>query len=567
MRRMVNCLKAAFKMLRGLPGKVVFLVFLQVATSGIVFVFADVIEPVLYSTLFDGLQNSELSGFLTACAISMVILLVMLAIQYLNDVVLDANVFYAINEMSIRSCEEYHRIPFYRTREMEEGDVYNRINNGADQVVSVWISVMMAFANCLSAAILLGACAGYSLPFFAAAVCVSLTAILRVRIRMKQADDYSRRNEAVMSRFESARYSAIYDMEACVVDGVEEHVLAAYRRQRKLYWDEKKRDARRESLVSAAAETAEHLFRSAAPLSLLAGSRSSLTYGSATSALSVFDSLRDSVPYLSELMAGVAKSFVPIERLQELLVQDAGGQETDWGMGGREPAVCVKDLSFSRGNRQILTNLSLDIPYGQKVALIGKNGCGKSTLLRLIMGYLKPDAGYAAISEMPVCFAPQDAKRAVFSYAPAHPQLFSESVKENIAMGADAHETASAAAAAEKACVPADILEAGGDTLSGGQAMRTNLARAFVHGAPILILDEPTSSVEAGQGREIMRNVLRGSKNTVLATTHEPSYLPWFDRIILLENGRKVCDGPYEEVAKTREYQEWAGGCHSQQVL
>ena len=90
----------------------IFLVFLQVATSGIVFVFADVIEPVLYSTLFDGLQNSELSGFLTACAISMVILLVMLAIQYLNDVVLDANVFYAINEMSIRSCEEYHRIPF-----------------------------------------------------------------------------------------------------------------------------------------------------------------------------------------------------------------------------------------------------------------------------------------------------------------------------------------------------------------------------------------------------------------------------------------------------------------------
>ena len=64
-----------------------------------------------------------------------------------------------------------------------------------------------------------------------------------------------------------------------------------------------------------------------------------------------------------------------------------------------------------------MTNLSLDIPYGQKVALIGKNGCGKSTLLRLIMGYLKPDAGYAAISEMPVCFAPQDAKRAVFSYA------------------------------------------------------------------------------------------------------------------------------------------------------
>ena len=77
--------------------------------------------------------------------------------------------------------------------------------------------------------------------------------------------------------------------------------------------------------------------------------------------------------------------------------------------------------------------------------------------------------------------------------------------------------------------------------------MRTNLARAFVHGAPILILDEPTSSVEAGQGGKIMRNVLRGSKNTVLATTHEPSYLPWFDRIILLENGRKVCDGPYEK--------------------
>lgn len=559
MMRIVNCQKAAFKLLRRLPGKVILLVFLQVVTSGIVFVFADVIEPVLYSMLFDGLQNSELAGMLTACALSMLILLVMLGIQYLNDVVLDANVFYAINEMNIQSCEEYHRIPFYRTLELEEGGVYNRIHNGSDQVVSVWISVMMAFANCLSTVILLGACINYSLPFFAVAVCVSLTAILRVRIRMKQADDYSRRNEAVMSRLESARHSAIYDMEFCVVSGMEEHVLTEYRKQRKLYWEEKKRDVRRECRVSFAAEAVEHLLRSIAPISLLAGSRSNLTYGSATSALSVFDSLRESVPYLSELMTGVAKSFVPIERLEELLVQETDEQAADEGTVSKEPAICVKDLSLSRGGRQILQNLSVDIPYGKKVALIGKNGCGKSTLLRSMMGYLKPDAGCVVISGKPVYLAPHGAKRAVFSYAPAHPQLFSESVMDNIAMGANENELASVAAAIDQACVLPDMLEADGDALSGGQAMRTNLARAFVHAAPILILDEPTSSVEAGQGHEIMEKVLCGNKNTVLVTTHEPSYLPQFDLILLMENGKKVCCGSYEEVVKTPEYQEWLG--------
>lgn len=561
MTRIIKCQRTAFKLLRKLPNRVILLIFMQVITSGIVFVFADVIEPILYSMLFDGLQNSKLTSILTACALSMLILLTMLAIQYLNDVVLDANVFYGVNEMNIQSCEEYHRIPFYRTLKLSEGDVYNRIHNGSDQVVSVWINLMMAFANCLSTVILLGICINYSLSFFAVAVCVLLTAILRVRIRMKQADDYSRRNEAIMSQFESARYSAIYDMEFCIVAGMEEHILTAYRKQRKLYWDEKKRDVKKESFVSFAAEAIEHLFRAIAPLSLLVGTgnRSNLTYGSATSALSVFDSLRESVPYLSELMTGVAKSFVPIERLQKLLVQDVNEQDADNSINDNEPTICVKNLSLFYGDRQILKDLSVEIPYGQKIALIGKNGCGKSTLLRSIMGYFKPDAGCVLISGRQICLTSQDIKRTFFSYAPAHSQLFSENVMDNIAMGANVHEFTSAAIAIDKACISPDMLKTDANSLSGGQAMRTNLARAFIHDAPILILDEPTSSVEVEQGHEIMRKLLHGSKNTVLVTTHEPVYLPQFDHILLLEDGMKVCYGSYEEVVKTREYQEWLG--------
>ena len=399
-------------------------------------------------------------------------------------------------------------------------------------------------------------CVRISLPLAGIAVGLSVTAFARIKIRSRQADEYSQKNEHIKGRLESCRYSAVYDMECAVINGVQDQVLDAYRKQREEYWQEKLRDVRREGLTNAVMETLGHGFRCAAPAALLGGG--AVTYSAATSALSVLDSLTESIHSLSLDTEGIVKAFAPIERLTDLLMSGAQGQDQADGMNIHKPAIRVDRLSVSFAGRPCLRSVTMEIPFGQKVALIGKNGSGKSTLLRAILGTIKPEEGCVQINHANALLLSHDAKRAIFSYAPASAQMFSENVSDNIAMGADASETVRVSDAAKTASIEEALLSARGDALSGGQAQRINLARAFVHASPILILDEPTSSISAGQGEEIIRKAL-ASPTTALVTTHDPASLALFDRVVLLENGAVAFDGNCEELIKTRQYREWKG--------
>lgn len=206
-------------------------------------------------------------------------------------------------------------------------------------------------------------------------------------------------------------------------------------------------------------------------------------------------------------------------------------------------------VTFSYGGETVLRDISLTVPANSVVGIVGKSGCGKSTLLKLMMRFWKVSGGSVSISGRSIEEINTADLRCMESYMTQETQLFSDTIAGNVRIGRlDAsHEEI------EAACMKASIhdfimtLPQGyethvgelGDTLSGGERQRLGLARAFLHDAPFMLLDEPTSSLDS-LNEAIVLKALRdsGTGKTVLLVSHRPSTMCIADSIFEMNEGR-----------------------------
>jgi ATP-binding cassette, subfamily B, bacterial len=223
-------------------------------------------------------------------------------------------------------------------------------------------------------------------------------------------------------------------------------------------------------------------------------------------------------------------------------------------------SVSFRNVCFSYpDDERVLRDFTLHIPAGQKVGLIGRSGAGKSTVLALLQRLYDPEHGHVLIDEQDLAEVTQQSLR--WSIAVVHQDisLFHRSVLENLRYGrpdASNEEVRSAAEAAHCAefinRMPrgfATIVGERGLKLSGGQRQRLAIARAFLCDAPIIVLDEATSSLDGESTRLVQEALARlFAGRTVIAVTHRLSTLSSFDRIVVLERGRIIEDGPAREL-------------------
>ncbi|MGK9165315.1 thiol reductant ABC exporter subunit CydD [Inquilinus limosus] len=206
-------------------------------------------------------------------------------------------------------------------------------------------------------------------------------------------------------------------------------------------------------------------------------------------------------------------------------------------------------VAFEGGARSAIRGASLRIGPGDHVALVGMSGAGKSTLLSLLLGFRRPDAGRVLVNGVDLAeIDPEDLRRRIAWIGQA-PVLFHGTLRDNIRLGRpDADDAAVERAAAEARVTEfAATLPQGLDTpvgergvgLSGGQAQRVALARAFLKDAPLVLLDEPTASLDRDTEAEILEQVRRLARGrTVIVATHSPAAMAIADRRILLDQGR-----------------------------
>ncbi len=204
-----------------------------------------------------------------------------------------------------------------------------------------------------------------------------------------------------------------------------------------------------------------------------------------------------------------------------------------------------------------LENINLKIQAGQHIAIVGKTGAGKSTLIHLLLGFIKPSSG--KITFEPKVQNSEFKIQNLISWVPQHPHLFHDTIAANIRLGkpdASPEEVIEAAKAAHLhefiETLPAQyetIIGEGGARLSSGQAQRLALARAFLKNAPILILDEPTSSLDPETEtllEDSTHRLMQG--RTVITIAHRLNTIFKADHIIVLENGRILEQGTHSEL-------------------
>jgi len=212
-------------------------------------------------------------------------------------------------------------------------------------------------------------------------------------------------------------------------------------------------------------------------------------------------------------------------------------------------------VGFSYPNgQQVLKGFDLEVPAGQKVGLVGRSGAGKSTIIALLQRLYDPDFGEVLIDGRNIAQVTQESLRASIAVVQQDISLFHRSLLENLRYGRPnaSDEEVFRAVEAARCTEFINRLPQGFDTvvgergmkLSGGQRQRLAIARAFLMDAPIVVLDEATSSLDTESEQSIQEGLSRLFKGrTVIAIAHRLSTLDSFDRIVVLERGAIVEDG------------------------
>jgi len=277
-----------------------------------------------------------------------------------------------------------------------------------------------------------------------------------------------------------------------------------------------------------------------------------LTLGQLLMALTYLGQLYDPLKTMSGKAAGLQSYLASAERAFALLDErpDVSERPHARSIDRAAGAVAFRDVCFAYGpERQVLHDISFEVEPGTRLGVVGATGAGKTTLISLLTRFYDPTAGAILLDGVDLRDYKVAELRRQFAVVLQDTVLFSASIGENVAYAAPGAAREQIVAAAEAANAHAFIerLPQGYDTpvgergmkLSGGERQRIALARAFLKDAPLLILDEPTSSVDAKTEAailEAMDRLMRG--RTAFLITHRPSALTACDVQLRLERGR-----------------------------
>ena len=252
---------------------------------------------------------------------------------------------------------------------------------------------------------------------------------------------------------------------------------------------------------------------------------------------------------LANLGATLQSTFAAARRVLDILDEAPVVEEVSGQPATRFHGAACDELTFSYGGETILDGLTLNFPKGKVVGIVGRSGSGKSTLLKLLMRFWDRQSGEVTISERDVRNINTSDLRSMQGYMTQDTDLFHDTILKNILLARPDATREEVEEACKKASIHDFILTLPqgydtpvgelGDTLSGGERQRLGLARAFLHNAPFLLLDEPTSNLDSLNEAEILRSLHRErDQRTVILVSHRRSTMGIADQVHSVEHGR-----------------------------
>ena len=278
--------------------------------------------------------------------------------------------------------------------------------------------------------------------------------------------------------------------------------------------------------------------------------------------LVILFSVIDPIKELSRATYGVRKGLASMERINKVLeaenpIKDPQNPEK---LEDFKDGIRLENVSFAYENgRQILKDVSLEIPRGKMIAIVGESGAGKSTLVDLIPRFWDVTSGRITLDGKDIRNVAVKDLRALMGNVNQEPILFNDTIFNNIAFGVEGATEADVIAAAKIANAHEFIMEKEegyqtnigdrGSKLSGGQRQRLSIARAILKNPPILILDEATASLDTESERAVQDALDRlMTSRTTIAIAHRLSTIRHADEIVVLHEGQIVERGKHEEL-------------------
>jgi subfamily B ATP-binding cassette protein MsbA len=294
---------------------------------------------------------------------------------------------------------------------------------------------------------------------------------------------------------------------------------------------------------------------------LVLNNHSSLTAAVFITYVAIFSQVMRPAKAISDAFSNIHSGIAAGERVLDLidekpLIVDAPNAVT---ITGFNDALEFKNVSFAYGEKTVLNDISLTVPKGKNIALVGPSGGGKSTLMDLIPRFMEQQSGEILVDGVDIQTVKTDSLRALFGIVNQESILFNDTIFGNIAFGKTDATMEQVVAAAKIANAHNFIIEAEngyetnigdrGTKLSGGQRQRICIARAVLSNPPIMLLDEATSALDTESEKlvqDALNNLMKNRTSLIIA--HRLSTIQNADTIIVLENGQIVQQGNHQEL-------------------
>lgn len=290
-----------------------------------------------------------------------------------------------------------------------------------------------------------------------------------------------------------------------------------------------------------------------------------ISVGSAVALLSLIENAYTPIAIFNVLYVQYKLDWTAFCRFEELLLLKEDnmlqeGKPIEHVVGN----IAVENLSFRYGDRKILSNLKLEIKQGEKVAVVGESGSGKSTFVKILVGLLKYDEGHIYLDGEELGNICLNNLYKKVSYLSQDAPVFDGTIKENLVFDKDVEESKLLDVLQQvKLGYLLEQLEDGlntkigerGTCLSGGEKQRLALARIWLNDPSIVILDEATSAMDTLTEEAVMNNLIQMLQDkTVISITHRFNLIARFDKIVVLNQGKIVGIGPYDELIDKNRY-------------
>lgn len=530
---------------------------------------AEAPEWMLQAVTFLGVDLPSSHQLLVAACLALPVMFVIRGVAgYLNTYYINFSGLYVLEELRIMTFDRLQRLPLAFHKKHKEGDVLSRVMSDTSMIqtalvkvasdliiqpvtlVSAVVAVVVLALEHDGVVIILGAMVSIPLCVFPIRL---LGKKLLKRARMMQAkggDMMSTVGENLASQQEVRAYS----ME----DGQVEKFRADSRILRKL----RLKVVKYQYMISPSVEI---LSTFGITYAIYLGAQRGLTLEIFTPIIMAMYFAYEPVKKLGAISAALSQAEASLERVEHVLnaTDNMAEPANPVRLEGVRGDVCLKNVQFAYDEDPILSNVNIDVPAGEVVALVGPSGAGKSTFVSLIPRFYDVNQGAVTIDGVNVCDVSRKNLRENIALVSQQPLLFRGSIADNIRIGLPEATDEQLIIAAKNASAHDFIsnLPQGYDTqvgergegLSGGQRQRVAIARAFLKDAPILILDEATSALDTESESQIQDALKRLSQGrTTFLIAHRFSSIRDASRILVFDKtsngGEVIADGCHADL-------------------